>query len=144
MVWERLVRSGWLLLLCFMFSLIISLCIISLIISSSESLWILPPSVQQLLVNNRHCGKKKKTPLPSASSFNDGFAWANDMVPFNHLHPVHHFPLYLLSCSSHPYQTHPLTALLPLILLPNAICLLQSSQKSSGAELQMDLVNVHE
>ena len=53
-------------------------CIISLMMSSSESP---PPSVQRLLVSERHLWKeKKKTHLPRASSFNGGFAPDEDMI----------------------------------------------------------------
>jgi len=52
---------------------IISLCMISLMISRSESPRIPPPSVQWLLVSERDCGKRKRENLPNPSSFNGGF-----------------------------------------------------------------------
>jgi len=62
------------------FSSTINLCIISLMISNSESPRIPPPSVQWLLVSDRHCGNGKQATLPSASSFNSGFAVDEDMA----------------------------------------------------------------
>ena len=63
-----------------MFSSTISLCIISLMISSSESPRIPPPSVQRVLVGDGIVDREKKTHLPSASSFSGGFAPDEDMV----------------------------------------------------------------
>ena len=114
-----------------MFSSTISLCIISLMISSSESPRIPPPSVQRVLVGDGIVDREKETHLPSASSFSGGFAPDEDMV----VKTKRIDGLRLQQGISHATARHPISTLLLVVAKARLLslpCVLSPSFTTDG------------